>query len=138
MGVLEGGAGDFRLQSGKACFGYTMSRKGFYCCFEAFVWRFELYGESLWNVPDYFAYDLNWVFVARVRKGESNLLSNSEGLRSFEKHSASTYILDEPMEGRIPSGTLNSYETGFSGMLTSLFVLVELLVGICHRESLLK
>jgi hypothetical protein len=59
-------------------------------------------------------------------------------MRSFEKHSAAIYILHEPMEGRIPSGTLNSYKTGFSGMLTSLFVLVELLVGICHWESLLK
>jgi hypothetical protein len=60
----------------------------------------------------------------------------SSPLRSFEKHSASTYILDEPIQCRIPSVTLNCYETGFSGMLTSLFVLVELLVGICHSESL--
>jgi len=59
-----------------------MSRKGFYYCFQAFVWRFELYGKSLWNVPDYFAYDLNWVFVARVRKGQDDLFSNRGRLRA--------------------------------------------------------
>ena len=73
----------------------------------------EFHANPLWACPDNFTANSDMSLALGKRKTQGKLLSDTEGHRGFDKHSARTYILDVIPVGMTLSGVIYHHEEGF-------------------------
>jgi hypothetical protein len=82
----------------------------------------EFHANPVWACPDNFTANLDMFLTGGKRKTQGKLLSDTEGHACFDKHSASTYIVDEIPVGMTLSGVIYHHEEGFPVMFPSSFM----------------
>ncbi len=81
----------------------------------------KFYSDSLNIGPDNFSSNLDMFLAIGERKTHGKFLSGIQGHSGFNKHPASTYVLNEILVSSILGSVVYCHEEGFPIMLSSLF-----------------
>jgi hypothetical protein len=95
--------------------------EGFYYFFQASVrWCRKFYADSRWPPPNDLTGHLERFTQIRVRKRQGNVFSHREGLRGFDKHSASTYVADAILKNMVLCSIIDRNRVWFPWVFSSV------------------